>query len=29
VPPSYPLNVDTSLYSTGATITGARIGREQ
>jgi hypothetical protein len=29
VPPTYPLNVDTSLYSTGATVAGAKIGREQ
>ena len=29
VPPSYPLNVDTSLYSPGATVAGAKIGREE
>ena len=29
VPPTYPLNVDTSLYSTGATVSGAKIGREE
>jgi hypothetical protein len=29
VAPSYPLNVDTSLYSPGATVAGARIGREE
>jgi hypothetical protein len=28
-PPTFPLNVDTSLYSTGASITGARIGWEE
>jgi hypothetical protein len=29
VAPTYPLKVDTSLYSTGATISGAMIGRKQ
>ncbi len=29
VTPSYPLNVDTSLYSAGATVAGARIGHEE
>jgi hypothetical protein len=29
VPPTYPLNVDTSLYSPGATVAGAKIGREE
>jgi hypothetical protein len=29
VPPVYPLNVDTSLYSPGATISGAKVGRAQ
>jgi hypothetical protein len=29
VAPSYPLNVDTSLYSPGATVAGAKIGREE
>jgi hypothetical protein len=29
VPPTYPLNVDTSLYSPGATVAGAIIGREE
>ncbi len=29
VTPSYPLNVDTSLYSAGATVAGARIGNEE
>jgi hypothetical protein len=29
VPQTYPLNVDTSLYSTGATVLGAKIGREE
>jgi hypothetical protein len=29
VAPSYPLNVDTSLYSSGATVAGAKIGREE
>ena len=28
-PPTFPLNVDTSLYSTGAAIAGARIGWEE
>ena len=27
--PSYPLNVDTSLYSPGATVAGAKIGNEE
>jgi hypothetical protein len=29
VAPSYPLYVDTSLFSPGATIAGAKIGREE
>jgi hypothetical protein len=28
-PPRYPLNVDTSLYSTGATVAGANFGQEE
>jgi hypothetical protein len=29
VPPGYPLRVDTSLYSAGAAVTGAKVGREE
>jgi len=29
VPPTYPLTLDTSLYSTGAMVSGAKIGREE
>ncbi|MGI9628625.1 MAG: hypothetical protein ACR2QM_17455 [Longimicrobiales bacterium] len=27
--PSFPLNLDTSLYSTGAAVAGARVGWEE
>jgi hypothetical protein len=29
VPPTYPLSIDTSLYSPGATVLGAKLGREE
>jgi hypothetical protein len=29
VAPTFPLTVDTSLYSAGASVSGAKVGREE